>query len=211
MNRIRSIFLASSQIALDLAASPAVAQRWSEASALREFSVSGLIGHLFRATGSVEAYLDRDEPDRPPIDAATYYAEAVGAPDIHSDLHRAVRQRGAEAAAGGHAALIDNWSALLTRLEKRLASEPPGRLVAVFKGLVLSLDDYLVTRIVELVVHVDDVTASVDADVPGLPDGAYDAAISCLVSVARLRKGDPAVIRALARRERDTVEALRVL
>jgi hypothetical protein len=37
------------------------------------------------------------------------------------------------------------------------------------------------------------------------------AAIDTLVEVARLRHGDTAVLRALARRERDSVAALRVM
>lgn len=208
---VRATFLASSRIALDFIRADAIGERWDGPSALSEFTLRGLVGHLYRATGSVEIYLDRGEPDGAPIDAATYYSRAVDVPDIHSELHRAVRQRGEESAAGGHAAIVKGWSDLLERLEGRLAAEHPGRLVEVFKGLVIALDDYLVTRLVELVVHVDDVAVSIGMDGPELPDEGYDAAIGCLVEVARLRHGDPAVLRALARRERDAVEALRVL
>jgi hypothetical protein len=211
MNAIRTTFLASSQLALDLVRSPVVARRWDEPSALREFSVRGLVGHLFRATGSVDAYLNRPEPKGPAIDAPTYLSEAVDVPDIYSELHRSVRQRGEEASAKGHAALVRSWTSLLQRMEERLESEPPHRSVEVFKGLVLSLDDYLVTRVVELVVHIDDVAESVESPAPQLPVEAYDVAIDCLVRMGRLRHGDPAVVRALARRERDSVDALRVL
>ena len=208
---IRSTFIATSQIALNFVDSDAVAQRWDEPSALAEFSLRGLVGHLYRATGSVEAYLNRDEPSGPAISTASYYNQAVDVPDIQSDLHRAVRQRGEEAAAEGHAALVQGWAEMIDRLIERLAKEPPHRLVEVFKGLVLSLDDYLATRLVELVVHADDLAASIDVEPPELPEAAFQEAISCLVEVARLRHGDAGVIRALARRERDAVEALRVL
>ena len=211
MTGIRTTFLATSRLALDFVRSERIGERWDGPSALREFSLRGLVGHLYRATGSVEAYLDRTEPPGPPITTASYYHQAVDVTDIDSDLHRAVRQRGEEAAAEGHAALVQGWSDMLERLLERMEREPGSRLVEVFKGLVLSLDDYLVTRLVELVVHVDDIAASVDLPEPVLPEEAYDAAITCLVDVARLRQGDLAVIRALARRERDAVEALRVL
>ena len=211
MTDIRNTFLATSRLALDFVRSERIGQRWDGPSALREFTLRGLVGHLYRATGSVEAYLGRGEPSGPPITTASYYHQAVDVPDIDSALHRAVRQRGEEAAAEGHAALVGGWSEMLERLVDRMEREPEARLVEVFKGLVLTLDDYLVTRVVELVVHVDDIAASIDLPAPVLPEEAYDAAIGCLVEVARLRHGDVAVVRALTRRERDAVEALRVL
>ena len=215
MNRgsgeIRALFLQTSQAALGFIASEDVAARWESPSALPKFSLRGLVGHLYRATGSVEAYLERPEPAGPPIDAARYYSRAVDVPDIDSDLHRAVRERGEEAAAEGHGSVVARWTELLERLEPRLREESPERRVEVFRGLILSLDDYLVTRIVELVVHIDDVACSVDLDPPQLPEAAFEVAIGCLVDVGRVRHGDRAVVRALARRERDDVQALRVL
>jgi hypothetical protein len=81
----------------------------------------------------------------------------------------------------------------------------------VFQDLVIRLDDYLATRLVELCVHTDDLAASLELPAPQLPEPATAAAICTLVDVARIRHGDAAVLRALARRERDAVSALRVL
>jgi uncharacterized protein (TIGR03083 family) len=211
MTGVRDLFIETSTTARELVGRREIAERWEQPSALREFSIRGLAGHLFRATGSVEAYLERDEPDGEPIDAPTYYKEAVGEPDVDSDLHRAVRQRGEEAAAGGHDALLHDWDEMIGRLRERLAAEPPSRRLRVFKDLVLTLDDYLVTRLVELVVHVDDLAVSTGIDPPELPRDAYSVAIECLVDVARIKHGDIAVVRALTRRERDAIRALRVL
>jgi Mycothiol maleylpyruvate isomerase N-terminal domain len=208
---IRNLFVRCSESACELASSEEVAHRWTRESVLPRFSVQGLAGHLFRATGSVEAYLDRDEPDGTAIDAAEYYRQAVGETDIDSDLHRAVRQRGEEAASEGHEALVRRWREMSQRLATRLAAESPDRKLRVFKDLVIGLDDYLITRIVELLVHCDDLALSIDVEPPKHPQPAYDAAIDCLVRVARLRHGDQSILRALTRRERDTVEALRVL
>ena len=72
------------------------------------------------------------------------------------------------------------------------------------------LDEYLRTRLVELTVHIDDLAISVDV-APSVPAEAYAAAMDVLVAVGRRRHGDLAVLRALTRRERDQVEALRVL
>jgi uncharacterized protein (TIGR03083 family) len=211
MTGVRDLFIETSAVARQLVARPEIAERWEQPSALPEFSIRGLAGHLYRATGSVEAYLDRDEPDGEPIDAPTYYKEAVGEPDVDSDLHRAVRERGEEAAAGGHDALLRDWDEMIGRLRRRLAAEPQSRRLRVFKDLVLTLDDYLVTRLVELVVHADDLAVSVAVDPPELPRDAYTSAIWCLVDVARIKHGDVAVVRALTRRERDALQALRVL
>lgn len=211
MTAIRRAFLAAGSVAADLIALPEVEGAWDSPSALPEFSVRGLAGHLLRATGSVEAYLDRPEPDGEPVSAAEYYVQAVAEPDINSDVHRAIRQRGEDEAAGGYDAVRARSYELLDRLAARLEAEPAERKVRAYKDLVLVLDDYLVTRLIELTVHVDDLAASVDVPPPDLPPDATKPAIDALVEVARLKHGDLAVLRALTRRERDEIEALRVL
>jgi hypothetical protein len=99
----------------------------------------------------------------------------------------------------------------IEHLKLRLAGEPEDRRIRVFKDLVLLLDDYLVTRIIELTVHTDDLAVSVGLPTPEFPASATALAIEALVDVAIPRNGDLAVLRALTRRERDEVEALRVL
>jgi hypothetical protein len=71
--------------------------------------------------------------------------------------------------------------------------------------------EYLRTRLVEFAVHVDDLAVSVGVPTPDLGSAADDEAIDVLVGIARIRHGDVAVLRALARRERDDVQALRVI
>jgi hypothetical protein len=212
MNGVRTTFIDASLISRDLIASPDIARRWDEPSALELFAIRGLAGHLVRATGSVEIYLDRPEPTNSvPISAADYYAAAVETNDLASDLHVAIRQRGEDMAAEGHAALVARLDATIERLRDRLEREPESRLMMVHKDLIVRLDDYLVTRLVELTVHIDDLAVSVGLDTPEMPPDALDVAIDNLVDVARLRHGDIGVLRALTRRERDQVEALRVL
>jgi hypothetical protein len=207
----RQAFIKCSEISLSLLRSPEAAVHWHGPSALPEFSLKGLAGHLVRATGSVRAYLDRDEPDQGAISAAAYYAAAVDVSDIASPLHVAVRQRGEEQAAGGLHALVLQHGSEIEHLKLRLAGEPEDRRIRVFKDLVLLLDDYLVTRIIELTVHTDDLAVSVGLPTPEFPASATALAIEALVDVAILRNGDLAVLRALTRRERDEIEALRVL
>jgi hypothetical protein len=211
MNEVRTAFLECARISATILRLLEVGARWEEPSALEHFSMKGLAGHLVRATGSVEAYLDRPEPEGAPISAAEYYAAAVDTTDIQSELHVAVRAKGEAEAAEGHAALVQKLDGIIERLETRLATEPVTRRMEVFKGLVLTLDDYLLTRLVEQVVHCDDLAVSLGLETPAFPDGAIDLAVGTLVDVARFRHGDLAVLRALTRRERDAVSALRVL
>lgn len=211
MNPLRDAFLEAADAARAVVAAPEVAKRWDSPSALAEFSVRGLAGHMVRATGSVEAYLEREVPaGAVPVSAAAYYAGVLDTTDLQSPLHQGVRARGEEEAAGGHDALVAKLDGIVARLGERLATEPPGRLVSVFKDYVLTLDDYLATRVVELVVHTDDLAVSAGLSPPAPPPGVADVAIETMLAVARLRHGDLGVIRALSRRERDAAEALRV-
>jgi hypothetical protein len=216
MSDIRITFLEAGRVAADLLGRPEVAARWDGPSRLEHFSMWGLAGHLVRAVGSVEIYLDRDEPsdDEPGVDATGYYRAALGAGgpvDLGSDLHVAVRQRGEETAAEGYDALRADLDGLLARLGERLRFEPRTRRIRVLHGLVLPLDDYLITRIIELLVHTDDLAVSADLTPPEPPPEAAGVAIAMLVDLACLRHGDLAVLRALTRRERAPEGVLNVL
>lgn len=207
---IRDAYLGAAAGAVDLLGRREVGERWNEPSALPAFAVSGLAGHLARSILQVEWFLDMDEPTNPPISAVQYYAELAGADVIDSELNVGVRARGDETAAGGWARLYLDAGNALDRLHDRLPAVPPGRRVVSF-GRALEVDEYLKTRLIELTVHVDDLSLSVHLDAPAMPEQATTLAIAVLVGVARARSGDVAVLRALTRRERDVDAVLRVL
>ena len=210
---IRTLFCEAVDATTSLVAEPVLKDRFEERSALAEFSVRGLAGHLRRAMTSVEGYLEQPAPVASDvISAAEYYARVIPEDrDLDSDFNRAIRQRGLEAAPGSSDEFILQWGETVAGLTDRLEQEPEDRLVQVFGGLVMTLDEYLVTRLVELVVHADDLAASLGVTPPALPAAATGLVITTLVEVARIRHGDTALVRALTRRERDTVDALRVL
>lgn len=214
MTGIRPLFCDAVDATTALVREPTLVDRFDGPSALAEFSLRGLAGHLLRAVTSAEGYLDGPEPDPgpEPLSAAEYYAAvAAAATDIDDDVNRAIRRRGVEAASGNAEEFPTVWAGAAARIRARLAAEPAGRLVRVYGDLVLTLDEYLVTRLIELVVHADDLAASLGVAPPPLPPAATGLAIATLVEVARRRHGDTAVLRALTRRERDDVAALRVL
>lgn len=209
---MRAALLACADTSIHLIRTPRLRELWDTPSVLEHWSVSGLTGHLVRAFTTIEEYLDAPEPTTAkPIGPAAYYATALDNSDLQSDLHNTIRRRGDQMAAQGLDSLISHQEALTARLRTRLAKEPSDRKVGVFKGLVLSLDDYLIVRIVELCTHIDDLAISVEEPTPEMPLEALDLAIGALVDLGRHRHGDLAVLRALVRRERDDVNALRVL
>jgi hypothetical protein len=97
-------------------------------------------------------------------------------------------------------------------LRERLAQEPMQRRVAVLHrpGEEMLLDEYLRTRCVELAVHIEDLALSVGSDVRA-PERAVTVAVEVLIGAARQRHGDREVLHGLARRERDVIDALRVV
>jgi hypothetical protein len=213
-SEIRVVFHETVDAVRPLLAGPGLRERWETPSALELMSVGALAGHLLRATALVDSYLDRPQPDistSSVIRPAQYLAQALTTDDLNSALHQSIRQRGEEMAAGGADAVLERWDATATTLRQRLEAEPAERMVSVLDAMVLTLDDYLRTRILELCVHTDDLAVSLDVPTPPLPDQAVDVAVKVLMEVARIRHGGLAVVRALARRERDTVQALRVL
>lgn len=214
---IRAAFLDSANATRGLLADPAVASAWAHPSALVGMTVGALAGHLARAVVTVDGYLDRPEPPLPPdLDAPGYLLSIDGlsgptGPDLDSDLHRGIRERAAEEASAGIVDLLERWDSAVARLRHRLPVEPHTRAVAVLGGRALQLDDYLVTRMLELVVHADDLADSTGAALPAYPAAAWETVIACLVETARRRHGPAAVVRAMTRVERDGVRALRVL
>ena len=212
MNEIRWTFWDAALVSRTLMASKEIEDHWDAPSALPQFAVRGLCGHLVRATTSVAFYLTREVPHGVPVSTrARYYAEATGEPDIASEIHAKIRAKGEEMARAGQAELLARYDDGLKSIRSALDREPEDRKVLVYRNVVLLLDDYLATRVVELAVHIDDLAVSIGSPTPEIPALALSTARDVLIEVARLRHGDLALVRALARRERDEPNALRVL
>ena len=213
---VRDAYLAAAGEAVDLLADPRVADAWGEASTLAGMTTGALAGHVARSVLQVEWFLDgaagADGTEVRPTSSVTYYARIVDAPDPGSALNRGVRARSEESAEAGPAAVAGRTAEALGRLCARLPLEPADRRVAILHrpGEEMLLDEYLRTRCVELAVHTDDLALSVGAS-NRPPDAATGVAVDLLVAAAVERHGAHAVLRALTRRERDDVEALRVL
>jgi hypothetical protein len=206
---IRLSFIAAAAVAREAIAKPEVAASWDDPSALRKLSVRALAGHLARAVFTVSTYLADPPPEGvPALTAPAYLARIAADDDLDSELNSAVRRRGDEEAAAGRESLLARLDGALATLTEQLPVEPAGRTVRVIGDQLIPLDEYLRTRLVELALHIDDLCVSAGTGTPDVPGN--EVAIRTLVDVARLRHGDVAVLRALARRERDPHNRLRV-
>jgi hypothetical protein len=198
--RLSHVFLSTADVVLDAVGDDAVGAAWEQPSVLEEQTVGGLAGHLARAGGWVVAdYLGAGVPDGPPTfdSAAAYYAALLGA--TTEEQHQAIRARGAAIAAEGQSHAVSTLADALQRLHAELPSVPDEQLIAVIGGVVLRFDHYLATRLVEQVVHLDDLARSIGRDPWPVPEEAVAVALSVGVDLGRRRFGDAAIVRAVYR------------
>ena len=209
---VRSAFLAVAVDARALIADPEVARQWHEPSALREMTTGHLAGHLARGVFTVEQYLGAPAPTgTATVTPGAYFVEGAKlTDDMHDELNTQIRQRSRAESQGGHGDLVMRLDQSIGRVTAALSEEEHDRLVAVFGGTLMTLDDYLVARLVELVIHIDDLAVSVAVETPSVVEEARALVVDCLVEMARRAHGDLAVIRAMARRERGSPDALHV-
>jgi Mycothiol maleylpyruvate isomerase N-terminal domain len=209
---IRASYLAAADVAVRLVDDVAVAQRWAAPSVLPGMPVSALAGHLARQVFGVERLLAAGPGTESPISLLEHYARSAWAAAGPDDEANVGIRRDAEAeAAPGPAALAERAADTAHRLSGILAGEPPDRVVLVPWGpWPLALDDLLVSRLVEIAVHDDDLALSVGLPTPELPGDVTDLVLALLSRLAARRHGATAVIRALSRAERapPTVAAL---
>jgi hypothetical protein len=203
MSHVISTFLDTAEVVTGLLRAPELAERWQQPSALAEFRVSGLAGHLARGVFNVERWLAEPPPQGGvPIDAVAYFLTVTEpAPNLDDAVPRRIRETGEQEAAAGPEALARECDAARGRLAALLPTVPLDRPVGMLSH-VLPLDQCLLTRLVELVVHLDDLAVSVGVPTPGVPAEAADAVATCLTRIAVARHGLLPVLRTLSRRER---------
>jgi len=205
---IRQQFLGGARVVVAAISSTAVAAAWDAPSVLADQTVGGLAGHLARGSvWVVGEYLDQPEPDAAILDSADHYFETFMT-TADASSNRAIRERGAAVAAAGPDAVTAHAAAALAALEVRLPAERPDRRTVVAGGATMRLDDYLLTRIVEQVVHLDDLARSVGRDGFPTPYDNVRLALATGAWAGLRRFGAASMIRALFR---DDAGALPVL
>ncbi|MFJ2172622.1 maleylpyruvate isomerase N-terminal domain-containing protein [Streptomyces sp. NPDC087851] len=206
---LKNAYLEAAAQAVALLDAPEVAASWEKPSALAQWTVGGPAGHLAYRIFSVGPALEGPGSEQDPISVCEHYARAVwiDAP-LDGEIGSGIRAKGegisSEGEGEGVRRMVERVRAALDQQRTGL-EEVPGDWVVVFMpqtGWVLSLDDFLVTRMVELAVHMDDLAVSVGLGAPELPGSALDPVIALLTGLAVRRHGQAAVLRALTRAER---------
>ncbi|MFY1620901.1 maleylpyruvate isomerase N-terminal domain-containing protein [Micromonospora sp. WMMD736] len=196
------MFLDAAATALALLRNPILAERWSSPSALPDFSTGGLARHLANQVTQTVTFLAA-----PPGGSAVSVLEHfTGNAWVTSGVDSAdnidIRRRSEQtAAATNPRELADAVDAALTDLGAMVTAQPPDRIVDL-GNWGLKVDDFLLTRVMELVVHTDDLAVSLGLPTPPMPQTATEATIQLLCRLAAWRHGSLNVIRALARQER---------
>ncbi|WP_223839840.1 maleylpyruvate isomerase N-terminal domain-containing protein [Saccharopolyspora pogona] len=202
LSAIREGYLQAAASTAELVRDPAVAAAWDQPSALAEFSVRGLTGHLASQVLVVQRLLAVAAPEAAPSTLSDYYAKSawIGA-DVDAEVNVRLREFSEDIAAKGAPALVEEIDSAMQDLRSALPAEPPGRAVA-FSGRTLLVDDFLITRMMEMAVHSDDLATSVGIATPELPSEVYGPVLALLSQLAVRRHGQTAVPAALSRAER---------
>lgn len=199
--RVRSLVIEAVDAAAELMGRSSVAERWESPSALDGMTVGALSAHLVRAAGATIAYLDRTpaetEPDGDLLTSITYFHAAVDSP-----IHEQIKKVSARESAIGYEATLEKCRKLADDLRTRLPLEPQDRLVGALGNRLLTLDEFCRTRLIEVLLHLDDLAASTGETRPETDPGGAAIVIDITMGIARHLHGDWEVLYALTRAER---------
>jgi hypothetical protein len=204
MTPVRLAFLDAASSAAALLANPLVAAGWSEPSALTGFSVGGLAVHLASQVINAEGALDREIPQVEHVTLLEHYARSPWfAADVEDEPNQSILAGGESGAGAGPVALNAGVTRSLNRLRDELPWQAPHRLGFMpWWRWTLTFDDLLVTRMMEIVVHSDDLAFSVGAPVPTLSPAVMEPVLALLAELSLRRHGPTALLRAYSRTER---------
>ncbi|HET9423071.1 MAG TPA: maleylpyruvate isomerase N-terminal domain-containing protein [Nocardioides sp.] len=197
----RQALLEAAEIALALAGSDEVRAAWEAESSCAGMTVGGLTQHLVAQPVNTVRALGSG-PGAGPIPLLDHYARAewVGA-DLEAEANVDIASHSNEAAAVGPDAVLEGGREALTRLPDLLADAPEAVDIP-WQSWSLRTDDFVTTRLMEIVVHSDDLAASVGLPTPEFPEPALTPVLGLLSGVAVRRHGQAAVVRALSRPQR---------
>jgi len=202
-------FLLAGASALELLGRVEVLNRWSQPSALPEMSVGALAAHLGSQVLTVHAAVTSGNgvSQERPVPLLEHYQRVPWARSGLDDPSNVTIREGAEESARhGHDGLVRDVQLALEDLRAAFTRSLPAGLPPAIRmpwwGWSLSFEDFLVTRVMEIVVHSDDLAVSLDIEPPTLPQTVLGPVLALLVGVSLQRHGQAAVVRALSRSER---------
>jgi hypothetical protein len=200
----RESFVAAARIACDLVRRSEVAERWDQESACAGMTVGGLANHLGDQVALAVRLLEAGPSGEDPISLDEHYARAAWVrEDLDGETNIAIREGSDEQARAGRDALVERVDADVRRLPGVLESVASDMSVFIpWQGWAVTADDLITSRTMEIVVHADDLAASVGVDTPKFPADAVERVLALLTRVAVRRHGQAALVRALSRPQR---------
>jgi hypothetical protein len=197
-------FFGAARHALAVIERPEIGAAWEQPSVLARMTVGDITGHVFLVLRRVEKHLDEAHdtpiPDDTPRRRGWAFPRVETDADLDREVHVVVRDDGHHVAAWGWADVVAACRARVATLERRLPGDAPAEVM--LGSLAIPFPDYLGSRVVELLVHADDLAASVGVELAAPPPDAAAVALATLLDAARDVYGDTTVLRVFTRRER---------
>lgn len=202
---LAAVLRSCATVAIDLADRTEVRDAWERDSACTGMTVGGLTCHLLAQAGHVASGLRAPAPPGAPvIGLHEHYAKASwvaasrsGKTDPGQD------EKDNTAAAAGHEAVVAQARATLAEVPGLLARpRHPDVIHIPWQGWSLPTADFVTTRLMEMVVHGDDLAASVGLPTPEHEPAVVAPVLALLTEVSLRRHGQVALVRALSRPQR---------
>jgi hypothetical protein len=201
----RNAVVHASDLVADLIANPAVEAAWAEESSCAGMSVGGLARHLGSQPVNIVGLVGADPgagAGSETIAVLEHYARAAWVrEDLEGEVNRSIREASEQQSAEGVETARFLVADARGRIEAVLADPPPTMYIP-WQGWSLATDDFLVTRLMEMVVHSDDLAASVDLPTPDFGPEVLDPVFRLLTALSVSRHGQEALVRALTRPQR---------
>jgi hypothetical protein len=205
-SRLDGVFPTAAAVALDLFQRRDVGEQWLRVSALPKMSVGALACHLGRQVTRAAELLPI-ATDVPPLECVDeHYRRAAWVTSSSPDDASNDRSTDDAEAMLGLAALADRSAEALETVRRLLVAAAAAEVVLIpWQGWSLRRDDFLLTRMLEIVVHTDDLALSVGVSTPEFPAEVFAPVRDLLVRLAVRRHGQSPIIGALSRSERTQV------
>ena len=132
------------------------------------WNVKQLLAHMLRAVWRIPTAVEGETPDAADTDAVTYFT----AYDPQGDAQR-IADHAVEIAAdfSSGTALVDAFDAYTGTWLSAVAGEAPDRVIRLPWGPTMELDEFLKTRVLEIVVHGIDMTDALRRTPIATPEG----------------------------------------
>lgn len=202
-NLDRSAVTAAVDRLTDLVGAREVADAWARESALPGMTVGGLARHLVsQPECAVEFLTAPGAPDAPVLTLVGHYERVdwLIAP-TDAPENTSIRDDFNQMALAGHAESVEALARAREQLPAAMAGAGSTTYVP-WQDCALPTDDFLVVRLMEIMVHADDLACSVGVPTPAFSHEVAEPVLALLAALAARRHGQDAVLRTLSRAER---------